>query len=66
MREIQKRVAKRLGAYYWDWSKVMNRCGMDAWSRKEPPLAYSDRVHMTTRGYDVSAEAFYQSLMRHK
>lgn len=66
VREIQRRVAKRLGAYYWDWSKVMGRCGIDAWSRKEPALAYADRVHMTTRGYDVSAEVFFQSLMRHQ
>ncbi len=65
VREIQRRVARELGAYYWDWSKVMGRCGLDRWSRQDPPLAYSDRVHMTTRGYDVSAEAFYQSLMRH-
>jgi lysophospholipase L1-like esterase len=65
VREIQRRVARRLGAYYWDWSKVMGTCGLDRWSREEPPLAYSDRVHMTTRGYDVSAEAFYQSLMSH-
>lgn len=65
VREIQRRVARQLGAYYWDWSKVMGTCGLDKWSRKEPPLAYSDRVHMTTRGYDVSAEAFFQSLMRH-
>jgi lysophospholipase L1-like esterase len=65
VRKIQRRVARELGAFYWDWSKVMGLCGMDKWSREDPPLAYSDRVHMTTRGYDVSAEAFYQSLMRH-
>lgn len=66
IRAIQKRVARRMGLYYWDWSAVMGgHCGLDRWAREDEPLAYADRVHMTYRGYDVSGEALYEELMRH-
>lgn len=66
VRAIQKRIARRLGLVYWDWSKVMGgHCGMDRWARKDEPLAYADRVHMTYRGYDISGQALYEELMRH-
>ena len=66
VRAVQKRIARRLGLYYWDWSKVMGgHCGMDKWARKDEALAYADRVHMTYRGYDISGQALYEELMRH-
>ncbi len=65
VRAIQRRVAARIGAYFWDWSQVMRgECGMDRWARMDPPLTIADRVHMRLEGYDLSAEALYRDLMR--
>ena len=65
IRRIQFRTARKLGMYYWAWSRVMGgQCGSDRWARKDKPLAYADRVHMTAAGYDVSAQAFYEAIMR--
>ena len=65
IRRVHFQTARRLGLYYWAWSRVMGgQCGTDRWARKDTPLAYADRVHMTTAGYDVSAQAFYEAIMR--
>lgn len=65
IRRVQFRAAQRMGMFYWAWSRVMGgHCGMDRWARREEPFAYRDRVHMTARGYDLSAQAFYEALMR--
>lgn len=65
VRQIQRRIARRMGILYWDWSKVMGgHCGLDRWARKDDRLAYRDRVHMTYGGYDISGEALYEQLMR--
>ena len=65
IRRIQFRTARKLGMYYWAWSRVMGgQCGTDRWARKDKPLAYADRVHMTAAGYDVSAQAFYEAIMK--
>ena len=65
IRRIHFRSARKLGMYYWAWSRVMGgQCGTDRWARKDEPLAYADRVHMTAAGYDVSAQAFYEALMK--
>jgi lysophospholipase L1-like esterase len=64
-REIQRKVARELGLFYWDWSKVMRgECGTDRWARESPQLALTDRVHMRLEGYDVSGEALFQALMQ--
>lgn len=65
VRQIQRRVAERLGVYFWDWSQVTGKdCGMDRWARMDPPLTIADRVHMRLEGYDLSGEALYRDLMR--
>ena len=59
-----RRVAERQGAYFWDWSKVMNGpCGIHAWARAEPPLAAGDRVHLRSAGAKRSASALFEELM---
>jgi lysophospholipase L1-like esterase len=64
VRAIQARVAAALGAYFWDWSRVMGGdCGMDRWARANPPLT-GDRVHMKLAGYDFSAETLFRELVR--
>lgn len=65
VRQIQRRVAARLGVYFWDWSQVTGKdCGMDRWARMNPPLTIADRVHMRLEGYDLSGEALYRDLLR--
>lgn len=65
VRQIQQRVAERLGLHFWDWSKVTGKeCGMDRWARMNPPLTIADRVHMRVEGYDLSGEALYRDLLR--
>jgi len=65
VRQIQRRVAERLGLYFWDWSQVTGKeCGMDRWARMDPPLTIPDRVHMRLEGYDLSGEALYRDLLR--
>jgi lysophospholipase L1-like esterase len=65
VRQIQRRVAERLGVYFWDWSQVTGKdCGMDRWARMDPPLTIPDRVHMRLEGYDLSGEALYRDLTR--
>ncbi|MEM7405822.1 MAG: GDSL-type esterase/lipase family protein [Pseudomonadota bacterium] len=63
VREALKRVADSEGLFYWDWSGVMGgQCGADRWTREQPRLAHTDRVHLTGRGYRRSAEALYAEL----
>ena len=65
VRQIQRRVAERLGLYFWDWSQVTGKeCGMDRWARMDPPLTIADRVHMRLEGYDLSGEALYRDVLR--
>jgi len=65
VRQIQRRVAERLGLWFWDWSQVTGKeCGMDRWARMDPPLTIADRVHMRLEGYDLSGEALYRDLLR--
>lgn len=65
VRQIQRRVAERLGLHFFDWSQVTGKdCGMDRWARMDPPLTIADRVHMRLEGYDLSGEALYRDLTR--
>ena len=65
VRQIQRRVAERLGLHFWDWSQVTGKdCGMDRWARMDPPLTIPDRVHMRLEGYDLSGESLYRDLTR--
>ncbi len=64
VRTSLRRVAERQGAYFWDWSKVMNGpCGIHAWANAEPPLAAGDRVHLRSAGAKRSANALFEELM---
>jgi len=64
VRDIQRRIARREGAYFYDWSRVMGgRCGMHKWAKASPALAFSDRVHMRAAGYDISAASLLRALL---
>lgn len=64
VRDIQRRIARREGAYFYDWSRVMGgRCGMHKWAKTKPALAFADRVHMRAAGYDISAASLLRALL---
>jgi lysophospholipase L1-like esterase len=64
VREAQRKVAEKLGAYFWDWSSAMpGPCGAQVWAQANPPLMAHDFVHMTADGYKQSADRFADYLI---
>jgi lysophospholipase L1-like esterase len=64
VREAQRKLADKLGAYFWDWSSVMpGPCGAQIWAAATPPLMAHDYVHMTLEGYKQSADRFADFLI---
>ena len=64
VRAVQRRVAARTGAFYWDWSAAMGgECSMVDWARSDPPRAQADHVHLFTLGYRATAEVFFNALL---
>jgi len=64
VREAQRKLAEKLGAYFWDWSSVMpGPCGAQVWEAASPPLMARDFVHMTLDGYKQSADRFADFLI---
>jgi lysophospholipase L1-like esterase len=63
VREAQRELARRVGAYFWDWSSVMPRCGAEVWAASNPPLMAPDHVHMTMEGYKRTADQFADFLI---
>lgn len=65
VRDIQRRVALAESCSYWDWSAAMGgESGIHDWRAASPPLAWTDRIHLTDEGYAASAEALFGSLLR--
>jgi lysophospholipase L1-like esterase len=65
VRLAMQRVALTVGAYYWDWSKVMGgACGIHAWVHARPELAMADHVTLTDEGYQRSAKALFSELIQ--
>jgi lysophospholipase L1-like esterase len=63
VRNAQRAVARRTGAYFWDWLDVEGGlCGAYRWEREG--LVHKDRVHMRKEGYWRSADALFAVLMR--
>jgi lysophospholipase L1-like esterase len=64
VRRIQRDLATRDGDYFWDWAHLMDQSGgMNGWVYVEPPLARGDHVHLTTAGYELTADTLYDELM---
>lgn len=64
VRSTLKRIAKRIKARFWDWSKVMgSNCGIHKWANSNPKKAVSDHVHLTSLGARTSAKILYNDLM---
>ena len=63
VREQQRQVAARTGAFFWDWSAVQGgACGADRWTHED--LERRDHVHMTESGYARSADRLRDVLMK--
>ncbi len=64
VREAQRKLAEKVGAYFWDWSAAMPQpCGAQIWAAANPPLMARDYVHMTLEGYKQSADKFADYLI---
>ena len=64
VREAQRKLAERLGLFFWDWSSAMPQpCGAQVWAAANPPLMARDYVHMTLDGYKQSADRFADYLI---
>lgn len=64
VRSALKRIAARINAGFWDWSKVMGRnCGIHKWAEASPKKAVSDHVHLTSLGAKSSAKMLFNDLM---
>ncbi|ROP84698.1 lysophospholipase L1-like esterase [Stella humosa] len=58
-----RQAAAELGVAYWDWSKLTRgACGVDAMTKRTPPLAQADHVHFTADGYVEAADQFARFL----
>ena len=63
LRKTMRKLASQQNAGYWDWSAKMGGvCGINAWAKKG--LAAKDRIHLTSKGYRTSANAFAKWLMQ--
>lgn len=64
VREIQRRLAPAQGWLFWDWERAMGGpCSIDAWTRRDPPLALGDHVHLRAAGYRLTADILFAELM---
>jgi hypothetical protein len=63
VRRIQRRVAAQQGWAFWDWSQAMGGpCSMHRLTLRDPPLAFSDHVHLNGAGYAATAEVLFFDL----
>jgi len=62
VRDTMKSVAQEIGAFYWDWSAAMGgACSMTRWAALG--LGSPDHIHLTPKGYEVSADKFTAALL---
>jgi lysophospholipase L1-like esterase len=63
VRRTLRDLAAELKAGYWDWARAMGGpCSIQKWATARPRLAAADRVHLTQRGYDKSAQLLIDHL----
>ncbi len=62
--EEERRLARARGCAFWDQRAAMGGAGgILRFLTASPPLAQSDRVHLTGRGYRLLAEALHAALV---
>ena len=68
VRAAQEEAAVAEGAFFWNAAAAMAAgegaaCAIHTWVLAEPPLAYSDHVHLTPAGAERLAARFWEALM---
>lgn len=68
VRAAQEEAAAAEGAFFWNAAAAMAAgegaaCAIHTWVLAEPPLAYSDHVHLTPAGAERLAARFWEALM---
>ncbi|MEJ0016466.1 MAG: GDSL-type esterase/lipase family protein [Acetobacteraceae bacterium] len=65
VREAQRAIATREGAYFWDWQAAMGGpCSMMRWAATRPPMAAPDHVHLYAPGYQATADELFGVIMQ--
>jgi lysophospholipase L1-like esterase len=64
IRQVERAVAPRENAYFWDWQAAMGGpCSILRWALTKPPMAAADGEHLLAPGYRASAEALFRTIM---
>ncbi len=64
IRQVERAVAPRENAYFWDWQAAMGGpCSVLRWALTKPPMAAADREHLLAPGYRASADALFRTIM---
>jgi lysophospholipase L1-like esterase len=59
----ERSTAERLGcAYFSPFELMASEGGFDSWAKQEPPLALTDGIHLSARGYARLGEALARLL----
>ncbi|HSC89174.1 MAG TPA: GDSL-type esterase/lipase family protein [Polyangiaceae bacterium] len=62
--DVQERVARELGCAFTSAQQAMGGEGsFERWLRASPPLARSDRIHLTVAGYDTLGQRLADALL---
>lgn len=62
--EVQRQTAARLGCSYFSaWQAMGGEGSMSRWVNETPPLAQSDKVHLTRAGYQKVGEQIARHLL---
>ncbi len=65
LRRSMRQLAHDQQAAYWDWAQAMGgECAINKWAKLR--LAAKDRVHLSSKGYSISAQAFTKWLVAPK
>jgi lysophospholipase L1-like esterase len=61
---IQRELALEHGCAFWDWQQASGGPGsMVVWHQLQPSLAQADGVHLTQRGYELTADRLLDALL---
>jgi lysophospholipase L1-like esterase len=56
---IQEEEAVKVDCNFWDWQESMGGMGSSyKWLKQNPQLMSKDLIHLTVKGYQVSAQKF--------
>lgn len=59
--QVQAQVSREFQCEFWNWQAAMDG-GIQRWSTATPALAQADWVHLTGKGYELSARTFAQMI----